>query len=42
MWWDRLRWEHPVLYEALEWFICGLSLVAAVLAGLTYWAAVMA
>ena len=31
-----------MLYEALEWFICGLSLVAAVLAGLTYWAAVMA
>ena len=39
MWWDRLRREHPLLYEALEWFICGLSLVAA---GLTYWAAVMA
>ena len=42
MWWDRLRREHPLLYEALEWFICVLSLVAAVLAGLTYWAAVMA
>ena len=42
MWWDRLRREHPVLYEALEWFIFGLSLVAAVLAGLTYCAAVMA
>lgn len=42
MWWDRLRREHPVLCEALEWFICGLSLVAAVLAGLTYWATVMA
>lgn len=42
MWWDRLRREHPLLYEALEWFICGLSLVAAVLASLTCWAAVMA
>ena len=42
MWWDRLRREQPVLYEALEWCICGLSLVAAGLAGLTYWAAVMA
>ncbi|MFB2021705.1 hypothetical protein ACEVJL_09460 [Pseudoflavonifractor sp. P01025] len=40
--WERLRKNHPGLYEALEWFGLGLSLVAAVLAGLTYWAAVMA
>lgn len=40
--WERLRKNHPSLYEALEWFGLGLSLVAAVLAGLTYWAAVMA
>lgn len=40
--WERLRKKHPGLYEALEWFGLGLSLVAAVLAGLTYWATVMA
>ena len=40
---DGSRREHPVLYEGTpEWFICGLSLVAAAPAGSTYWATVMA
>lgn len=40
--WDRLRKKHPIIYDALEWFVCGLSVVAAVLAGLTYLSVILA
>lgn len=40
--WKRLRERHPRVYEAMEWFTLGLSLVAAVLAGLTVWTSALA
>ena len=40
--WSNVRKCFPWIYVTVEWFTLGLSLVAAVLAGLNVWTSALA